>query len=111
VVASNLQSIRRSRGWSQVEFGLRLESVLGRSVWQAQVSAWETQRSHLRIDHLAAFATALEVPSIELLRYTGPTSLPPLLASTDEAMPLYANTDELVLEVWRRLDRVAQPGE
>ena len=59
VVAGNLVRLRVDRGWSQGELGRRLEPLVGRVMTQAQVSTWETLRSHISVDMVAVLADVL----------------------------------------------------
>ena len=104
VVAANLRSIRDARGWTQLDLCSQLEPLLGRPVSQAQLSAWETRRTQARIEHLAAFAAALNVPIIELLRFPAGTALPALVDPACDVALAEATVDQLLGELRRRLE-------
>jgi transcriptional regulator with XRE-family HTH domain len=103
VVAGNLARLRLDRGWTQVELGRRLEPLVGRVVTQAQVSTWETLRSHVSVDMVAVLAHVLECPLSEFFRLPDGSSLPVLVA--DEAGPVSMSDAELIDELRRRLAR------
>lgn len=67
LVATNVRRLRRARGWTQAEFGLRVEPYLGRSLCQVAVSALERsaageRRRIFSADDLVALAQTFDVP-------------------------------------------------
>ena len=70
---------------------------------QAQVSTWETLRSHLSVDIIAVLASVLECPLIEFFRLPEGSALPAMIAE-DAGLGLRSDA-ELIAEVRRRLAR------
>ena len=70
---------------------------------QAQVSSWETIRSHVSVDMVAVLALVLECPLTEFFRLPEGSSLP--VAATDDAGLVSAGDAELIAELHRRLAR------
>jgi transcriptional regulator with XRE-family HTH domain len=103
VVAGNLVRLRCDRGWTQVELGRRLAPLVGRVVNQAQVSTWETLRSHVSVDMIAVLANLLECPLIEFFRL--PEGSPLAVDVTDGASLVSRSDAELIDELRRRLAR------
>jgi len=103
VVAGNLVRLRRDRGWTQVELGRRLAPLVGRVVSQAQVSTWETLRSHVSVDMVAVLAHILDRPLIEFFRPSAESPFPVTL--TDDAGLVSRSDAELLDELCRRLAR------
>ncbi len=103
VVALNLVRLRLDRGWTQVELGRRLAPLVGRVVNQAQVSTWETLRSHLSVDMIAVLAHVLGCPLIEFFRLPEELSLPVIVI--DDADLVSRSDAELIAELHRRTVR------
>ena len=103
VVAGNLVRLRRERGWTQVELGRRLAPLVGRVMTQAQVSTWETLRSHISVDMVGVLAHVFERPIVELLQLPEGSSLP-LIVTNDGDLTSTSSTD-LIAELRRRLTR------
>ncbi len=106
VVAGNLVRLRLDRGWTQVELGRRLAPLVDRVASQAQVSTWETLRSHMSVDMIAVLARVLECPLIEFFRLPEGSSLPVVV--TDDAGLVSRSDAELIAELRRRLAQQSQ---
>ena len=66
-VAANLRQIRKERGWTQEEAGIRLKEFLGESwsaaVWSAAERSVDGKRvRHFDADVVSAFAQLFDVP-------------------------------------------------